>query len=325
VNRIHAAGVAVIGGLLAIGALVQFDFFGLFEPDFDRWQKPVPRELIEPRGDPFHLEDLEAFISEMDERSSGLFREGPPAYSQREADSWAAELGPIVETIRGRSFLAPPVLRVVERKALASALARHVSEAWEGFLPALSEEYRERFFAAMAALESVSVLGLYDPADGVLYVVPANVRGVMASADLDERHYEPFLKLVVAHELTHALQDGDTADARQAFQAVLEGHAVFVQELVGTTARDRRHVGRDLAHVRGRGGLRRPPARGRQPCSRGPLRAGLPGRAGLHRAPPRRGRHGARLEHSPSAPAADLDDQQPRHVRAVAAQRPRLS
>jgi hypothetical protein len=239
------SGGVVLGGVIAIGALLHLNFFGLFEPDeLDRWEQPVARDLVEPPGDPFDVESLEEFVTFLDEELNDLFEEGPPAYTQDQADAWADELQPIVERVSGREFVSPPVLRVVDRSTLATALARHVREAYEAYLPALSDDYLDRYFAALSAWESVAMLGVYDPVDKVLYVVPTNVRAVMAAMDLDEHHYEPFVKLVVAHELTHALQDqvidlsvtpplGHTPDGQQAFQATIEGHAVFVEELVG--------------------------------------------------------------------------------------------
>ncbi len=241
-NRVYIAGGIVVGGALAIGALLQVNFFGLFEPKLEHWQQPPPRELVEVQGDPFGLDDLEEFIAEYDEKLAGLFEEGPPAYSQAEADAWVAELKPIVERVCARKFKSAPALRVVDRPELAAVLSRSV-RFWDGdVLPVMPDTYRNRLYAALAALESVALLGLYDPLDKVLYAVPTNVRAVLAAFDVDARHYEPFVKLVVAHELTHALQDqhlglawfrGRGPDARHAFRAAIEGHAVFVQERVG--------------------------------------------------------------------------------------------
>lgn len=244
-NRIRVAGGVVVGGTLAIVVLTQLDFLGLFEPELDPWQQPIARELVQPQGDPLHIEDLEAFISVREGQLGDLFKEGPPVYLQAQADSWAAELSPIVERVCGRAFKAPPMLQVVDRPTLAAALSGRVREQYEGFLPALPEAYLDRLFRALAAWESVALLGVYDHVDDVLYVVPSNVRAVLAAFDLDERHFEPFVKLVVAHELTHALQDqeidltspppwGHTPDGWQAYEATVEGHAVFVQELVGS-------------------------------------------------------------------------------------------
>lgn len=241
VNRVYVAGGIVVGGALAIGALLQVNFFGLFEPKLEHWQQPPPRELVEVQGDPFGLDDLEGFIAEYDEKLAGLFEEGPPAYSQAEADAWVAELMPIVERVCARNFKSPPVLRVVDRPALAAALSKSARFGYEDALPAMPDTYRNRLYAALAAMESVALLGMYDPLDKVLYAVPTNVRAALAAFDVDARHYEPFVKLVVAHELTHALQDqhlglawwrGRGPDARHAFRAAIEGHAVFVQERV---------------------------------------------------------------------------------------------
>jgi hypothetical protein len=207
VNRIYVAGGTMLGGTIAIGALMYLDFFGLFEPELDRWQQPVPRELIEPQGDPFGVEHLEQFVSSYDDELIDLFTVGPPAYSQQQADAWAVELKPVVERVCDRAFTSPPVLRVVDRPTLAAALSPRVREQYEGFLPALPDSYLERFVSALAAWHSMASLGVYDPVDKVLYAVPTNVRAVMAAVDMDERHYQPFVKLVVAHELTHALQD----------------------------------------------------------------------------------------------------------------------
>jgi hypothetical protein len=87
-------------------------------------------------------------------------------------------------------------------------------------------------------------VGKYGFLDHNLYVVPSAVRAALADEGLDPDLQTAVLELVVAHVLTHALQDQqadlDEAvihrsgnDSVMALNCLVEGHAVWVHEQVG--------------------------------------------------------------------------------------------
>src|SRR4029453_8963832 len=88
------------------------------------------------------------------------------------------------------------------------------------------------------------LLGKYGFVDGTVYLLAGNVRPLFKLCDTDEKQLPAIVKLVVAHELTHALQDQEldlkttlaaikNVDASLAISAAIEGQAVFVQDSVG--------------------------------------------------------------------------------------------
>ena len=245
-KRWHVVAGVFLGGVVVIAALYHLDFFGLVRPDDElaRWTRPRDPSLAEPMGEPFGLDDIEAMAPYVDERLRGLFAEGPPAYSLEQAEGWAAELIPLVEDICGRTFKSPPVIRVGSRAELADVIARDAHAQYRSAAAWLEGPGLDRMVAEYSAYLSTALLGLYDPQSKAINLAPTNVRAIMQAEGIDERHFEPFVKLIIAHEVTHALQDQEldmaltrppaTAGERVvSWQATIEGHAEFVQDTVG--------------------------------------------------------------------------------------------
>jgi hypothetical protein len=246
VKRWHVAGGVFLGGVFVIAALYSMDFFGLVRPDdeLSRWTRPRDPSLAEPVGEPFGLDDIEAMAPYVDEHLRGLFAEGPPAYSLEQAEAWAAEIIPLVEDVCDRTFESPPAIRVGSRAELADVIARDAHAQYRAAASWLQGPGLDRMVAEYSAYLSTALLGLYDPQGRAINLAPTNVRAIMQAEGIDERHFEPFVKLVIAHEVTHALQDQEldlavtrppaTAGERiVAWQAAIEGHAEFVQDAVG--------------------------------------------------------------------------------------------
>jgi hypothetical protein len=238
---VYVTGGVLLAGVILIAALFQADFFGLFKSDLTRWNQGIDPTLLQPAGDPIGVDDLEAYADEMDERLAVLLKEGPPAYTAEQAKMWADELIPIVERVCQREFAWRPQIRVADRAELADAAARGLYEYYEAVSPELAGPFLERAVRTQAVFESVAYLGMYDPGRDILYLAPTNVRAIMQMQEIDERHFEPFVKLIIAHELAHALQhqvvdsyplSPNTFDGVEAYSSVIEGHAVFVSELV---------------------------------------------------------------------------------------------
>jgi hypothetical protein len=91
---------------------------------------------------------------------------------------------------------------------------------------------------------SACLMGKYGLMDRKLYLLPRNIHPLMDAMKMDRRHTQAIVKLVIAHELTHALQDQHVGlagsidklrglDEFQAFEASIEGHACFIQDRVG--------------------------------------------------------------------------------------------
>lgn len=148
----------------------------------------------------------------------------------------------LVEKVRGVSFRAPVASAFLAERDLEEVLGRKLVED----LPVPFETYASSLAAIglmdpspdllsrLTRLYTRQVVGFYDPAERKFYVVPERLRdGAGEADDLMER-------LLLSHELTHALQDRrlgldrrmkalrDSTDALLALQAFLEGEATVV-------------------------------------------------------------------------------------------------
>lgn len=156
--------------------------------------------------------------------------------------SRVAKAQKLVEKIRHARFRAPVASALLPEKELDSVLGRKLVED----LPVPFETYASSLvslglidpapdlFPRLKRLYTRQVVGFYDPAEKRFYVVPERSSDVAGPAG------ELMEQLLLAHELTHALQDQrlgldrrmrelkDSTDALLALQAFLEGEATVL-------------------------------------------------------------------------------------------------
>ncbi|MHB8798476.1 MAG: hypothetical protein ACYDBY_08430 [Thermoanaerobaculia bacterium] len=148
----------------------------------------------------------------------------------------------LVEKVRGVAFRAPVASALLPEKELETVLAKKLVqdlpipfEAYAGGLAALGLiEPSPGLLDRLTRLYTRQVVGFYDPAEKRFYVVPERSR------DVDGPAGELMEQLLLAHELTHALQDQrlgldrrmkalrDSTDSLLALQAFLEGEATVL-------------------------------------------------------------------------------------------------
>ena len=189
--------------------------------------------------DPFaNLERPEWTVAQV----QALLRVSPPPFTQEDVDRWVAEVRPVVEELAGRRFKEAPIARVVSRDALADAMADQMGEYVRRVVPdatPLQElEFTVQAKAAAANLAPLSFGQYIDGVDEIL--IPAeNYPGMLRLVGHEATSVEEVVKVVLAHELTHALQDQTlgglevptTEDEALAYRATIEGHAIHVQVL----------------------------------------------------------------------------------------------
>lgn len=177
------------------------------------------------------------------EMTQEMLAEGEPAYMMKEARSLLKEIVPVVEQAVGRKFIKTPRLKLVNREKIAAVLRLESRPRLANLYPNYSDEQLDALCSTHAKLFSVALMGKYGINDGVLYLLPRNLIPIMKLAKVDEQYAQSLLKLIIAHELVHSLQDQETelqridkitgVDELNAFTATIEGHAVFIQEKVG--------------------------------------------------------------------------------------------
>ena len=146
-----------------------------------------------------------------------------------------AEFVPKIEQTMGLPFRQPPRVETRSRAEVSAFVRKQLeSERGRTMIEGQAATYRIlglipdtlELLGLMQQLLEEQIVGYYDPATKVLYIV--------------EGASKALLKQTVAHELVHALQDQYVridsiqqmtadADRQLAAQSVLEGHAVFMQ------------------------------------------------------------------------------------------------
>lgn len=148
----------------------------------------------------------------------------------------------LVEKVRGVAFRGPVASALLPEKDLETVLAKKLVqdlpvpfEAYAAGLAAVGLiEPSPGLLERLTRLYTRQVVGFYDPGERRFYVVPERSRDVSGPAG------ELMEQLLLAHELTHALQDQrlgldrrmqglrDSTDALLALQAFLEGEATVL-------------------------------------------------------------------------------------------------
>lgn len=169
--------------------------------------------------------------------------EGKPAFTLREVKTFVKEIIPLVEEVTGKKFHKIPKIKLVDRKKMIPVLQTEFTPQLKNFYPDYSDEQLNEASLSQSSAYSKLLMGKYGIVDRYLYLLPKNLPSILELAKVDANDTKPILKLIIAHELTHALQDQETGlkrmwqitnyDELSAFSATIEGHAVFVQDQVG--------------------------------------------------------------------------------------------
>jgi hypothetical protein len=178
------------------------------------------------------------------EKLAEMLKEGEPAFTQEQADSAVKEIVPLVEEVAGRKFKDVPAVKLVDRTAGESALERDLTPQFANISPGMDEASVAKNVRSIARVMAPTMLGKYSFEDRVLLLLPGNYEPLFKVTKTDTKHLQPVLKLIVAHELTHALQfqQVDVAaklnivknsEELSTLHATIEGHAMFVQDEIG--------------------------------------------------------------------------------------------
>ncbi|MHB0939324.1 MAG: stalk domain-containing protein [Armatimonadota bacterium] len=167
-------------------------------------------------------------------------KEAEPAYTLADVERYLAELVPMVEGVAGRKFTTTPAVRLAKRRELVPVMATEMAPLYRNTFG--NDEMEVHSLARMGAKSGApAVLGKYGLKDQALYLLPGNIAPIEHAAKISPMHREALIKLIIAHELTHALQDqvvdleaqmakAGTLEKMLACSAIAEGFAVYVQD-----------------------------------------------------------------------------------------------
>jgi hypothetical protein len=158
-------------------------------------------------------------------------------------DEHVVELVPIIEEITGRRFERTPEAEIARSDELRQALVREVEEHLVRILPNIPRPMARLLAGTQAEAMTGGMMGKYLLEDRKVYVHPRAIVWAVRDEDLPFEHVAGMTRLVLAHELTHALQDQiadigtrvsevRSLDQLHALTAAVEGHATAVQEAV---------------------------------------------------------------------------------------------
>lgn len=151
--------------------------------------------------------------------------EDRPAYTLEQVRAIVWEVLPLVERVTERKLQQMPEIKVLTRQEYDR----------------LSQPDPKRRGGRQNSSRSMAhyAFGAYDPRLKALVFLPGNFVPRLRHAGVPDQYYPVILKIIIAHELAHALQDQEaglgtvyrrarTKEAWFAHRATIEGHATFV-------------------------------------------------------------------------------------------------
>ena len=171
---------------------------------------------------------------------------GPPAFDKNEAAQIIEKVVPHVESVTGKKFKQIPELVYSDRTKVAISLSKDLTAQFKNLQENSDENANFELADNIAIKASYTLFGKYGLKDKKLYIMPRNIVPLMKRVGIPLSMVKPLVEIVIAHELVHALQDqhanitkkvfsAKSQDSMVALNAVMEGHAVFMQESVGTS------------------------------------------------------------------------------------------
>lgn len=161
-------------------------------------------------------------------------------FTQNEATAWMLSIVHEVEQEAGCTFRCYPTVRLVDWLEVGALLAEEMGHP----KPARSNDLSDRLLELTAIQASLRftpyMIGKYGKRTQEIYLLPENVERLLKEADLGQDILPDVIKLTIAHELVHALQDQEIGlsthlksnDPMAPFHLAIEGQAMVVQALV---------------------------------------------------------------------------------------------
>ena len=189
------------------------------------------------------MKALRERLDELEKRSASASNGNTPAFTEEDIRQSVRQVVPHLHRIWGRKFSSLPRIVVGSKKATVRAMAEDMAVQIRAKHPKLTDEQARKAAYAQAARMTDRTLGKYGVKAGILTLMPGNLMELLEKHRIDPSHGRDILTILIAHELTHALQaevvdvidllaEQDDPDTAAAYGAVVEGQCMFAQEQV---------------------------------------------------------------------------------------------
>ena len=160
---------------------------------------------------------------------------------QADLDAIRDRVIPLIEKHTGRKFKSIPKLEFAHNSRIGRILSSEIEVQIRNQFPSLAKKELEHMASQTASQLSLNLLGKFDLESRVLYILPGMFEILVKKKKIPKDRERQLLELVVAHELTHALQDQylslsslysrvrDQASLH-AISGAIEGHATWIQD-----------------------------------------------------------------------------------------------
>ncbi len=173
-----------------------------------------------------------------------MLKEGDPSFTAADVEREFPRIVPLVEKATGKKFKKVPTWKISDRREVAEVLAADILPQLDNLLPQATAEQRREIGLRQAKSMAALMLGKYGFSDKQLYLLPRNFLPLFRITHVPVDQVAGILQLIIAHELTHAMQDQEIdllarisnikdSETGLAFNSTIEGHAVLTMEQVG--------------------------------------------------------------------------------------------
>ena len=150
---------------------------------------------------------------------------------------------PLIEEVTGRKYKNNMEWKIVKRDIVRDVLIQELFPQLKKLLKGFGDDMLTRQAEMTAQIASQSLLGKYSFLKKEFYIIPDNVKTVVEMLEIKDEQIDDFIFLVVTHEMVHVLDDQyfdiqekmksrDNVENSGAFNALMEGHAVYVTNKV---------------------------------------------------------------------------------------------
>ncbi|HEX2950585.1 MAG TPA: stalk domain-containing protein [Armatimonadota bacterium] len=169
--------------------------------------------------------------------------EGKPVFTEEQAQQYVKDMAPWVEKVAERKFTTLPECKLTTRDELMALNAREYLRESTVQHPEIPLDDAKSSADEEARYDGLATLGQYIPGQNVIYLLPGNLGMLLRSAHLADAQVPVIAKIIIAHELSHALQDQvvgmkqihdgvKSFDASLAISAFIEGQASLYEKQV---------------------------------------------------------------------------------------------